>query len=105
MVGWYTFSTTSHGLPATRSFVFVFNVSGPVKVLASGAGPGQIGSCFSPDGGCQTFVSSCRSANAHATLKVTSKGIATRIGLTRVRQHFVIYFCLHRGSLPQNTAI
>ena len=24
--------------------------------------------------------------------------------LTRIRQHLAIYFCLHRGSLPEDTA-
>jgi hypothetical protein len=42
------------------------------------------------------------SKQATSSMTVTRRSF--RMGLTRTRLHLAIYFCVHRGSLHQNTA-
>jgi hypothetical protein len=72
---------------------------------ASGGSFGHIRICVCPGDGSHTFVCAGGSPDATAMQRVNSRGTAMRvIGLTRIRLQLAIYFVLHRGSLPENTA-
>src|SRR6266566_3789154 len=79
IVGRVTLNTPTTGLPAiSPSFPDdVVVTSGPATGCASGAVPGQIGTCVCPGDGCQAGVCALRSPNANTTQRAKSKGFIT----------------------------
>src|SRR6266849_9024998 len=105
MVGCDTFSTYTHGLPATRcSFPVVTETSGPAAGCESGTAPGQIDTCVCPCDGCQAGVCAVRPPTASTTEGAMSNGfIGSRSAATakQARQDLNLQPpVLETGALP-----